>query len=122
MDTVHFSRKDAEKIVDSAIAIADTLGMTGSVVIVDTNDNFIYGILNGYESPMTYAIAANNAALSGHIDAPFPGGCPIYTKKGVHIGGAGFSEQAGVVNKRIMSEAIEACGFLSYIPTTENIS
>ncbi|XLQ20339.1 MAG: GlcG/HbpS family heme-binding protein [Candidatus Moraniibacteriota bacterium] len=146
---VRLKKKTAKKIVDFAIAIADALGISGSIAVVDTDNNFIDGILYGHARPMTYAIATNKAALSGYTGArtgttaqqiasgertlelygidpemnvPFPGGCPIYTKKGILIGGAGFSEQTGITDERIISAAIEACGFLSDTPAMTDIS
>ncbi|MEA3322856.1 MAG: heme-binding protein, partial [Patescibacteria group bacterium] len=142
-------KKEAKRIVNFAIAIADALGISGAVAVVDTDNNFIDGTLHGYARPMTYAIATNKAALSGYTGArtgttakqiasgertlelygiapemnvPFPGGCPIYTKDGVLIGGAGFSEQTGITDERIISAAIEACGFLSDTPVMTDIS
>jgi len=144
----YLKKKNAKKIVDFAIALMDELNICGAVAIVDTDDNFIDGVLHGAARPMTWAIATNKAALSAYTGArtgttakqiesgertlelygiakqmnvPFPGGCPIYTKEGVHIGGAGFSEQTGITDQIIIAAAIEGCGFLSDTPIMKDI-
>lgn len=141
-------KKQAKKIVDMVAAIMYELGIDGAVAVVDQDDNFIDGFIQGNARPITLAIATNKASQSSQTGArtgdtakkiasgertlelfgldektfvPFAGGCPIYSKDGVRLGGAGFSEQTAVTDQRIICAAVEACGFLSNTPTFEDI-
>ena len=141
-------KKDAKRIAAMVIAIMDELNICGSMAFVNTNNVTVYKKLYGNARPMTLAIAVNKGAESAYTGArtgalakqikdgkrtrelygipkktfvPFHGGCPIYTKAGVLIGGAGFSEQTGITDERIIAAAIENCGFLSDTPVMKDI-
>lgn len=144
----YLRKKDAAKIVDFTVALAKELEIFGSVAVVNQSGDFMSGDVIGKPRPTTYVIATNKADQSAYTGArtgttaelvlskqrtlrlygidpekfvPFAGGCPIYTVRGILIGGAGFSEQTGVTDERIIAAAIEACGFLSDTPKMEDI-
>jgi len=52
-----------------AIAIAEKLGLFGTVAIVDINDKFMYGVMYGNARPMTKEIAKNKAAQAAYTGA-----------------------------------------------------
>lgn len=141
-------KKDAKKIANFTVAIAKELGIAGFVVVVDRGLQYEIKKVQGIPRPVTEPIATNKANQSAFTGArtgvtaeailkkertlglyglnpekfvPFPGGCPIYTLGGVLIGGAGFSEQTGTTDERIVATAIESCGFLSDTPKMEDI-
>lgn len=146
---VRLRKKDAKRIADFAAALARELGISGSIGVSNRKRKVMCERVVGQPRPMTRIIAINKArqpaytgsrtsitaeaVLSGArtlglygIDSeefvPFGGGCPIYTKEGAHVGGAGFSEETAVTDERIIAAAIEACGFLSEGPKQEDIS
>lgn len=142
-------KKDADRIAEFAAAITRELGIFGSIFVVNQKRKLKAERKVGAPFPTTGPIAlnkANQSAFTGQRTGltaemvlsrkrtlglygirrkkfvPFAGGCPIYTKKGIHIGGAGFSQETAVTDERIIAAAIEACGFLSDAPKKEDIS
>lgn len=144
----YLRKKDAERIADFAAAITKELGIFGSIFVVNQERELKVERKVGAPFPTTGPIALNKAnqsdftgqrteltaemVLSGKrtlglygIDpekfVPFAGGCPIYTQEGIHIGGAGFSQETAITDERIIAAAIEACGFLSDAPKRKDI-
>ncbi|KKP57894.1 MAG: hypothetical protein UR60_C0004G0022 [Candidatus Moranbacteria bacterium GW2011_GWF2_34_56] len=145
---IRLRKRDAKRIADFAVALTKELGIFGSIFVVNRERKLKAERTVGTPYPVTGPIALNKAnqsaftgvrtgltaemVLSGKrtlglygIDpqrfVPFAGGCPIYTKKGIHIGAAGFSQETAVTDERIIAASIEACGFLSEGPKKEDI-
>ncbi|KKP67949.1 MAG: hypothetical protein UR66_C0009G0039 [Candidatus Moranbacteria bacterium GW2011_GWE1_35_17] len=146
---IKLRKRDAERIAEFAAALTKELGIFGRIAVSNCKQQVMAEKKVGSPYPVTRSIAVNKAnqsaytgmrtritaevVLSGKrtlglygIDpekfVPFAGGCPIYTQEGIHIGGAGFSQETAVTDERIIATAIEACGFLSDAPKKEDIS
>ncbi len=141
--------KEALMIINFLADMVARLKIDGTAVIVDRGGIILAAICCGEARPMTFDIALNKARQSAHTGArtgdiaqkissgertlklygidpdkfvPFAGGCPIYSKGGKLVGGAGFSEQTAKSDEDIISTALENCGFSSDTPSMSDIS
>lgn len=141
--------KEALMIINFVANMVESLKINGTAVIVDRGGIILAAICCGEARPMTFTIALNKALQAAYTGArtgdiakkiasgertmelyginpktfvPFAGGCPIYSKGGKLLGGAGFSEQTAKSDEDIVCTALENCGFASDTPLMSDVS